>query len=57
MSHYVTIEDALRNNRREDRGKFIAEKLPGHKCLPECHEIGGEPETPEMYNPFDDEEF
>lgn len=55
MSHFVTLEDAVNNDRLEDMGQFINERLPGHVCIPECHEIGGEPESPEMYSVPDDD--
>ena len=50
MAHFVSIEDVARNpGLYEQRGQFIDERPPGHVCIPECAEIGGEPESPEMY--------
>ena len=50
MAHYVSIADGLRNpDLRDPMGQFIDQRPPGHTCLPQCAEIGGEPESPEMY--------
>lgn len=50
MTHFVSIDDVVRNpDLYPRRGQFVTERPPGHVCLPECAEIGGEPESAEMY--------
>lgn len=50
MAHFVSIADAVRNpDLHQQMGQFIDERPLGHTCIPECAEIGGEPESPEMY--------
>jgi hypothetical protein len=44
MAHFVTLADAARNDMFDVAGQFTANRLPGHVCVPECHEIGREPE-------------
>jgi hypothetical protein len=48
MAHFVTIQEALANDVFELAGQFIDDRMPGHVCIPECHEIGGEPEIVEF---------
>lgn len=48
--HMVTIEDVENDFDLFDKlGQFIDDKPKDHKCIPECHSIGGEPESEEMY--------
>jgi len=50
MAHFISLQEAVElENGLEVMGRFIDNPPPNHKCIPECHTIGGEPETPEMY--------
>jgi hypothetical protein len=50
MTHFVSIDDVVRNpDLYAQRGQFVGQRPPDHVCLPECAEIGGEPESAEMY--------
>jgi hypothetical protein len=49
MTHFVTIDDVVVTRTYTRRGQFVAERPGRHVCIPECAEIGGEPESAEMY--------
>jgi hypothetical protein len=53
MAHFVEIRDMQLNpDLFESIGQFVDQKPEGHQCIPECHSIGGEVETGEMYSPI-----
>lgn len=57
MSHLINITDINRNPDLFDSiGEFLEDRPEGHVCDLACHEIGGEPESPEMYGAGDDED-
>ena len=45
MVHFVTMEDVVNGASHDSIAQFTNNPVSSHKCIPECHEIGGESEA------------